>query len=41
MLRKYQIELKKLKQELEAKTKSIGGMHGPNVDVAQLEAEKK
>ena len=41
MLRKYQIELKKLKQELEAKTKSLGGMHGPNVDVAQLEAEKK
>ena len=39
LLRKYQIELKKLKSELEAKTKSIGGMNAK--DVSKLEAEKQ
>ncbi len=39
LLRKYQIELKKLKQELDAKTRSIGGMS--NQDMARIEAEKK
>ena len=39
MLRKYQIELKKLKQELVEKTKSMTGLSSG--ELAQLEAEKK
>lgn len=39
LLRKYQIELKKLKQELIEKNKSMPGTN--NVEIKQIEAEKK